>query len=108
MVYVMAGICINPSFVPFRYISAYPRKSPSNRHATYHQTLGGIARKAQQCLDKRSYHDTKLSSIYRDFILRSKLQPFSGTQSSGQLLYDMRILLIYQDLKQLRHLTVLI
>jgi hypothetical protein len=26
--------------MPFRYIATYPRKSPSNRHATYHQTLG--------------------------------------------------------------------
>jgi hypothetical protein len=28
MVYVMAGICINPGFASFRNIQAYPRKSP--------------------------------------------------------------------------------
>jgi len=39
MVYVMAVINISPTFVALRNISAYPGKSPSSRHATYHQTL---------------------------------------------------------------------
>lgn len=73
MVYVMAGIFTTPSFVSFRNLSAYPRKSPSNRHATYHQTLAA----RQICTELAVYHDFANAQA-------RVLQPFPATVPSLQ------------------------
>jgi hypothetical protein len=64
MVNGMAFFCFTPSFVHLRCITVYPRKSPSNRYATYHQTLAAS-------LENQKLNDNENNLDNNNFIISS-------------------------------------